>query len=104
MSAAQTQGLRAVTVTPAEISIVCPEEHTPEGARREDGWRALEVAGPLDFALTGILAALTVPLAEAAVSVFAVSTYDTDYLLVRAGELVEAVRVLEAAGHRVDRP
>jgi uncharacterized protein len=69
--------------------------------RAERGFRALAVAGPLDFALTGVLAALAVPLAEAGVPIFAVSTYDTDHLLVRAERLGEAIAALEAAGHQV---
>jgi hypothetical protein len=59
------------------------------------------VAGPLDFALTGVLAALAVPLAEARVSIFAVSTFDTDYVLVADTDLGRALSALRAAGHRV---
>jgi hypothetical protein len=65
------------------------------------GWRALQVAGPLDFALTGILAALAGPLAAAEISIFALSTYDTDYLLVQAATLPQAVAVLRQAGMTV---
>ncbi|MDX1548733.1 MAG: ACT domain-containing protein [Rhodothermales bacterium] len=89
----------AVTRTPAELSIVCPEAPVPDGIRAERGWRLMAVDGPLDFALTGILAAITRPLAQASIPVFALSTFDTDYLLVREADLGAAVEVLRAAGH-----
>jgi hypothetical protein len=94
--------LSAVVRTAAELSVVCPEAAVPEGVRAEPGWRALAVAGPLDFGLTGVLAELAVPLAAARVSVFAIATYNTDYVLVRAAQVDEAVLALRAAGHRVD--
>lgn len=91
----------SITRTPDELSLVCPQSNVPEGVRCEQGWRCLKVAGPLDFALTGILAALATPLAQAGISIFAVSTYDTDYVLVRDEELEDAVRVLRKADHSV---
>lgn len=87
----------SLTRTAEELSLVCLEADVPTGARAEPGWRAFRVAGTLDFALTGVLAALAKPLAEAGVSIFAVSTFDTDYLLVR--DLPAARAALEAAGH-----
>lgn len=93
--------LVSVTFTQREISVVCPEEQTPSGARTEAGWRVLEVAGPLDLALTGVMASLIGPLSDAGVSVFAVSTYDTDFLLVRGEQVGHAARCLRHAGHRV---
>jgi hypothetical protein len=90
--------LWSVTGTADELSVVCGEERVPEGVRREAGWRALKVAGPLDFALTGVLSAIAAPLAAAGVSVFAVATFDTDYVLVREERLAEAVAALRAAG------
>jgi hypothetical protein len=69
----------------------------------ERGWRALKVAGPLDFSLTGVLASLACPLAEAGISIFAISTFDTDYLLVRAETLARAIQVLGEFGHTVTR-
>jgi hypothetical protein len=93
--------LLVITRTTDELSIVCAAARVPPGVVRADGWRALRVAGPLDFALTGILAALAVPLAAAEISIFAISTYDTDYVLVRAEQLAGAVATLEAAGHVV---
>lgn len=92
----------SITRTAEEWSIVCEAGAVPADVRRETGFRALKVAGPLDFALTGILASLAVPLAEAGVSVFALSTFDTDYLLVREAQLECALRALRGAGHRID--
>ena len=97
-----TQGpFCSVTKTPDEVSVVCPERAVPEDAKAECWWRILKVEGPLDFSLTGVLAGLTGPLAEANVSVFALSTYDTDYLLVRDRDIASAVAVLRAEGHSV---
>lgn len=88
--------------TDDEVSLVCPEADAP-GAylRKEDGWRALRVAGTLDFSLVGILSRLTAALAEAGVGVFVISTYLTDYVLVREGQLEAAVAALSAHGHAV---
>lgn len=91
--------LLALVRTSDELSLVCPEQDAPQGARAETGWRALKVLGPLDFALTGVLASLAGPLALAGVSIFAVSTFDTDYLLVREAALSAARTALESAGH-----
>ncbi len=91
----------SITRTREELSIVCPAASIPEGSVAERGWRCLKVHGPLDFSQTGILASLAEPLAKAGLSIFAVSTYDTDYLLVKANELQKAVQALRQAGHRV---
>ena len=96
--------LAAITRTPDELSIVCRPADAPPGAEVEPGWRVLQVAGPLDFALTGILSAIAEPLAAAGISLFAVSTYDTDYVLVRETALPAAVAALRAAGHAVSAP
>ncbi len=85
-----------------ELTIVCDDREAPVGARVEPGWRRLSVVGPLDLRETGILAALSKPLAAAGVAVFAVSTFDTDHLLVRARALDTAVAALTASGHTVD--
>jgi hypothetical protein len=100
-AAARAGVLHAVVRTADELSIVCPLDAVPGDVRAERGFRALQVAGPLDFGLTGVLAALAVPLAEAGVPVFAIATYDTDYVLVRGEHLADAVAALRAAGHRV---
>ncbi len=90
-----------VAATDEELSVVCPSERVPAGVRAEGPWRALRVRGTLDFALTGVLASLAAPLAAAGISLFAISTFDTDYVLVREGDLVRALTTLAAAGHRL---
>jgi hypothetical protein len=92
--------LQSVTRTPEELSIVCRENAMPAGVTGRRGWRAIRVAGPLEFSLTGILASLATPLAEARISIFAISTHDTDYILVPDPKLGPAVDALTAAGHR----
>lgn len=95
--------LVSVTRTAAELSGVCDASSVPRLATRvERGWAVLEVVGPLDFSLTGVLASITRPLADAGVTIFAVSTFDTDYVLVRREALVDAVTALREAGHDVD--
>ncbi|GHO77418.1 amino acid-binding protein [Ktedonobacter sp. SOSP1-85] len=89
----------AITYTRQELSIVCVSEVVPEEVQVEHGWRALQVEGPLDFSLTGILAGLATPLSGAGISIFAISTYDTDYLLVKEVHLDRARKVLEALGY-----
>jgi hypothetical protein len=91
----------SVTWTPEETSILCPAGRTPQGATVETPWRCLRVAGPVQLALTGILASIVSPLADARVNIFAFSTFDTDYLLVPAVRLSEALGALAAAGHRL---
>jgi hypothetical protein len=91
----------SITRTADELSVVCVEGLAPGGTKGETGWRIFQVAGPLDFSLTGILAGIANPLAEAGVSIFAVSTFDTDYLMVKDESLAKAVAALRAAGHGV---
>jgi hypothetical protein len=93
----------SITRTESEVSLVCVEDEAPsgDGIRVETDWRALEVAGPLDFGMVGVMAALTAPLADVDVSVFVVSTYDTDYVLVHAAALERALEALRGAGHTV---
>jgi hypothetical protein len=92
----------SVTRTDAELSIVCPEEAVPAPASAERGWRCLRVRGPLGFGMTGILASLAAPLASSGVSIFVVSTYDTDYLMVQERDLERARDALARAGHTVE--
>lgn len=88
--------------TDGECSVVCRVEDAPrETLAREDGWRAFRVAGSMDFGMVGVLAGLATALSGAQVSIFAVSTFDTDYILVRAGQLETALAALRAAGHGV---
>jgi hypothetical protein len=91
----------SVTWAPEELSIICPADRVPSDATVETPWRCLRVVGPLDLALTGVLASLIGPLAEARVNIVTFSTYDTDYVLVPTVRLAEAVATLTAAGHRI---
>jgi hypothetical protein len=93
--------LFSITRTPDELSVVCAVADAPHDAQIEPGWRALCVAGPLDLSLTGILASIAQPLAAAGISMFALSTYDTDYVLVRDTAIAAAVDALRRAGHDI---
>jgi uncharacterized protein len=93
--------LFSLTRTPEELSVVCIYGDVPEGVRKEGPWAAFKVEGPLDFGLTGILASLTAPLARDGIPVFALSTYDTDYLLVKEDRRNAAAASLRAAGFHV---
>ncbi|MGK5679838.1 ACT domain-containing protein [Actinoplanes sp. URMC 104] len=84
-----------------ELSIICPADRAPEGADVDTAWRCLRVVGPLDLALTGVLASLIGPLADARVNIVTFSTFSTDYLLVPTVRLSEAIDTLRAAGHRI---
>ena len=94
--------LSAAVRTSDELTVVCPADAVPPEVTCEGPFRTLAVRGPLDFALTGILASLAAPLAEAGISIFALSTFDTDLLLVREHDLAAARAALEGAGHRID--
>ena len=88
--------------TDAEISLVCRTEDAPAGAEaRDDGWRAFRVRGPLDFSLTGILSGLSGILARNGIGIFAVSTFDTDYILVKEEHRERAAEALAGAGHAI---
>ena len=86
----------SITKTQDELSVVCSEDKVPQDVKAEKGWRCLKVEGPLDFGLTGILSSLTQPLAEAKISIFAISTFDTDYIMVKKENLQRAIEVLSA--------
>jgi hypothetical protein len=91
----------SVTRTPDELSVVCLEDSVPEHIRCEPGWRCLRVAGPLGFSMVGVIASLTGTLASANISVFVISTFDTDLLLVKGADLHAAVESLGEAGHAI---
>ncbi|GIV95749.1 MAG: amino acid-binding protein [Herpetosiphonaceae bacterium] len=91
----------SITRTPDELSVVCPQIHVPDDVSCEGGWRCLRVAGTLDFALTGILASLAMPLAQVGISIVALSTYATDYLLIKEHNLARAIAVLSESGHQI---
>ena len=88
--------------TDGEISLVCTTDAVPQGAvERADGWKAFRVRGTLDFSLVGILSELSGIMAGASIGLFAVSTYDTDYILVREVDFDRASGVLSDAGHEI---
>lgn len=91
----------SITRTADELSLVCRQLDIPSGMTCEPGWRCLKVMGPLDFSLVGIMANLSAALAGQGISVFTISTYDTDYVLVKADNLNPAIAALKAAGHEV---
>jgi hypothetical protein len=92
----------SATRTADELSIVCTESNAPAGAQSEPGWRCLKVHGPFAFTVTGVLASIASPLARAGIGIFVISTFDTDYLLVKQDDLEKAVAALSEAGHRVE--
>jgi hypothetical protein len=101
---ASDNAFSSVTRTAGELSIVCPEAEVPADVDATRDWRALAVQGPLDFSLVGVLASLVEPLARRRISVFCMSTFETDYLLVRDADFASACAVLQAAGHQLSQP
>ena len=101
--AANAKGFSSATRTADELSVVCADAAVPTGTKCETGWRIFKIEGPLDFSLIGILVSVTKPLADAKVSIFSISTYDTDYVFVKEAELEKAIGAITAAGHRVKR-
>jgi hypothetical protein len=99
---ASTGGFFCITRTAEELSVVCSEAIVPDGVQCERGWRCLRVAGNIDFSMVGVLSSLAVPLAEAGVGVFAISTFDTDYLMLKEKDRAKALTALRQAGHRVE--
>jgi hypothetical protein len=91
----------SATSTPEEVSVIVAESRAPEAGKCERGFRLLKVQGPLDFSLVGIIAGLSGTLADAGVSIFAFSTYDTDYVMVKQKDLDRAVAALRKAGYDV---
>ena len=100
--AAAATGFFSVTRTGEELSIVCPQDAVPGDAHAERGWVLLKLHGPIPFDETGVLSSLASPLASSGVDIFAISTFDTDYLLVKAEQLPAALEALAAAGHEVE--
>lgn len=92
----------SVSRTPTELSIVCDEAVIPPDFVADRGWCAFVVLGPMDLSTVGVLASITWPLAEAQVALFAISTFETDYILVREDSAERAVDVLKAAGHEIN--
>jgi len=93
----------SITRTAEELSIVCPQAFVPDGVKCEKGWRCLRVAGWMDLSMIGVLPSLVSPLAEAHISVFAISTFNTDYLVVKENDLEKAIATLQRAGHSITK-
>ncbi len=89
----------SITRTAEELSIVCPIDQAPQNTKCESPWTCFKLEGPFAFSLTGVLAAFLNPLAERGVPIFAVSTFDTDYILVKEEHVASALDALQAAGH-----
>jgi len=92
----------SITRTPDELSIVCDDDAVPVDIKAERGWRALRIEGPIPFEMVGVAAALLAPLADAGISIFLVSTFDTDYLLMKTEVFARALDVLRDAGHETN--
>jgi hypothetical protein len=91
----------SVTRTPIELSVVCSQNSLPQNLAAERNWVALQVVDPISFGMVGVLSSLTVPLADAGVSIFVLSTYETDFVFVRDESLEKACRVLTQVGHEI---
>ena len=94
--------LVSVTRTPEELSVICHAECVPHDVLRESGWRCLRVIGKLDFSLVGVIAGITTVLADAGLSVLTLSTFDTDYFLVREKDLIRTAHALGEAGMKTE--
>lgn len=96
-----TENFYSITKTEDELSIVCLEENISENIKCEKDWRVFKILGPLDFSLVGILSKISTLLAENDISIFAISTYDTDYILVKGKDVEKTVKILTDNGHNV---
>ena len=91
----------SITKTKDELSIVCLEEYVPNGVQVEKEWCIIKIVGPLDFSLIGILSKISQLMAECEISIFALSTYDTDYIMVKQAKIVQAIEKLKEAGYNI---
>lgn len=98
---AQKGDFISITRTSSELSLVSLQSAVPAGVVCDREWRCLKVEGILDFSMVGVLVSLIAPLARASVSIFAVATYDTDYLLIQEKDLERAIQVLSDKGHTI---
>jgi hypothetical protein len=98
---AQTDPLFSITSTPDELSLVTRDQSIPADVQADRGWRCFKLHGPIPFSLTGILNSITIPLSEATIGIFAISTFDTDYVLVKEHDLPQALSTLTQAGHTI---
>jgi hypothetical protein len=93
------QGFVSITRTGDELSMVCPSDCVPDGVRADGDWRAIKLKGPFAFDQIGVLSSFATPLANAGVGIFAISTFDTDYILVKTHHCSQAIDALRSAGH-----
>lgn len=98
---AQKSDFFSITRTSDELSIVCSQDDIPDDIKCEKDWRILKIMGPLDFSLIGILASISTILAQKEISIFAISTYDTDYILVKKKDIDNAIAALIAERYEV---
>lgn len=91
----------SITRTADELSVLCREKQVPGEVHKQAGWRALKIEGPFDFDEIGVLASLTEPLAQAAISLLTISTFDTDYIFIQGKNFDHALDILSAAGHTI---
>ena len=98
---AESSSLFSITATALETSLVCAARNVPKKGKQAGPFTAFAVQGPLDFSLTGVLATLLQPLAEAEISVFIISTFDTDWVMVPIGDAERATEAWQEAGHEV---
>lgn len=91
----------SITKTPEELSIVCSQSSIPGNIKSERDWRILKVEGPLDFSLVGILAPISTILAQSGISIFAISTFDTDYILMKDSNVDKAIESLSKEGYNI---
>lgn len=89
----------SITRTGHELSIVCRSQAIPDGVQREDGWKLFRIAGQLEFSMIGVIAAISKVLCEASISIFVISSFDTDYVMVKADQFAHAAESLTAAGY-----
>jgi uncharacterized protein len=97
--ASELQGFSSITRTSEELSVVCREAQVPADLKSELGWVCFKLEGPFPFLQTGVLASILAPLAQASIPIFAISTFDTDYVLVKAEFEQRAISSLQQAGH-----
>jgi hypothetical protein len=100
---ADAPAFSSITRTADELSILCPAAQIPADVKSESGWRALKLRGPFPFNAVGVLSSVLAPLAFSKISILAVSTFDTDYVLVKAAQLEDAIRTLRHAEHTIER-
>ena len=95
-------GFYSITRTAEELSVVCSEERVPPGTESETGWRCFQLLGPFGFSEIGIISSLTQPLSESGVCVFVISTFATDYLMVKEKDLAKTIDALAVQGHQIN--